>query len=70
VKNFGEDVHDLVAVNPRGRTLGTTGEIRAGKQAVLRLRFKRPGVYRLVCTRGDHAKRGMRTALRAVNRAR
>ena len=59
VKNFGEDVHDLVVLSPRGRKLGTTGEIGAGDQAVLRLKLRTPGVYRLVCTQADHTARGM-----------
>jgi plastocyanin len=70
VKNFGEDVHDLVVVSPKGRRLGTTGEIGAGNQGVLRLKLNSPGVYRLVCTQGDHAARGMksRIVVRATRR--
>ena len=63
VRNFGEDVHDLVVVSPRGRKVGTTGEIRAGKQGVLRLKLNSPGTYRLVCTQGDHAARGMKSRI-------
>jgi uncharacterized cupredoxin-like copper-binding protein len=63
VRNFGEDVHDLVVISPRGRTLGTTGEIRSGDQAVLKVRLKRAGSYRLVCAQAGHAKRGMKTTL-------
>ena len=70
VKNFGEDVHDLVIVSPKGRKLGTTGEIRAGDQSILRLNLKSQGVYRLVCTQADHAGRGMksRITVRATRR--
>jgi plastocyanin len=70
VKNFGEDVHDLVVVSPKGRRLGTTGEIGAGDQVTLRLKLRVPGQYRLVCTQGDHARRGMtsRIAVRATRR--
>ncbi len=70
VRNFGEDVHDLVVISPKGRKLGTTGVIRAGNQGVLRLKLKSPGVYRLVCTQGDHAARGMksRIVVRATRR--
>ena len=70
VKNFGEDVHDLVVVSPKGRTLGTTGEIAAGGLGVLRVRLRTPGVYRLVCTQADHAARGMksRITVRATRR--
>jgi plastocyanin len=63
VRNFGEDVHDLVVLSPKGRRLGSTGEIRAGKQGVLRLKLNTPGTYRLVCTQGDHAARGMRSRI-------
>ncbi|HEX8051738.1 MAG TPA: hypothetical protein VF517_02025 [Thermoleophilaceae bacterium] len=70
VRNFGEDVHDLVLVSPRGRKLGSTGAIAAGEQGVLRIKIKTPGVYRLVCTQADHAARGMksRIAVRATRR--
>ena len=70
VRNFGEDVHDLVVLSPKGRKLGTTGEIGAGNQAVLRVKLNTPGVYRLVCTQGDHAARGMksRITVRATRR--
>jgi plastocyanin len=63
VKNFGEDAHDLVVISPKGRTLGTTGEIGAGAQAVLRVKLRTPGVYRLVCTQADHAARGMKSRI-------
>ena len=63
VKNFGEDVHDLVVISPKGRRLGTTGEIAAGNQGVLRLKLNSPGVYRLVCTQADHSARGMRSRI-------
>jgi plastocyanin len=59
VKNFGEDVHDLVVISPRGRKVGTTGEIGAGKQGFLRVKLNKPGVYRLLCTQADHTARGM-----------
>lgn len=70
VRNFGEDVHDLVVISPKGRKLGTTGEIRAGNQGVLRVKVNSPGIYRLVCTQGDHAARGMksRIVVRATRR--
>jgi plastocyanin len=70
VRNYGEDVHDLVVLSPKGRKLGTTGVIRAGNQGVLRLKLSSPGIYRLVCTQGDHAARGMksRIVVRATRR--
>jgi plastocyanin len=63
VKNFGEDVHDLVVVSPKGRKLGTTGEIRSGEQSILRLKLKSQGTYRLVCTQADHGARGMKSRI-------
>ncbi|MDQ3933345.1 MAG: cupredoxin domain-containing protein [Actinomycetota bacterium] len=70
VRNYGEDVHDLVVLSPGGRTLGTTGEIGAGEGSVLRLKLRKAGVYRLVCTQADHAARGMksRITVRATRR--
>lgn len=63
VTNFGEDVHDLVVLSPKGRKLGTTGEIRSGERSILRLKLKSQGVYRLICTQADHAARGMRSRI-------
>lgn len=63
VKNFGEDVHDLVVISPKGRKLGTTGEISAGEQGLLRLKLNKPGVYRLLCTQADHTARGMKSRI-------
>ena len=63
VKNYGEDVHDLVVLSPHGRAIGSTGEIRSGGQAVLLVRVSKPGTYRLICTQGDHEARGMKTRL-------
>jgi plastocyanin len=70
VRNYGEDVHDLVVVSPKGRRIGTTGEIPAGRQGLLRLKLNKPGVYRLLCTQADHTARGMksRIAVRATRR--
>lgn len=70
VKNFGEDVHDLVVVSPRGRRLGSTGEIGAGDQGLLRLKLNKPGVYRLLCTQADHTARGMKSRITIRTRRR
>ncbi len=64
VTNFGEDGHDLTVVDSDGRTLAQSPEIRAGARYTLRVKLKRPGVYRLVCTIADHAARGMRAKVR------
>ena len=70
VRNFGEDVHDLVVVSPRGRRVGATGEIPSGEQGLLRVKLNKPGVYRLLCTQADHTARGMksRITIRATRR--
>jgi len=64
VTNRGEDVHDLVVLDRRGRRLATSGEIGAGARATIRVTLRRAGTYRLLCTRDDHAARGMRAQLR------
>jgi plastocyanin len=66
VTNFGEDVHDLVVVGPSGARVAASGEIRAGRRLALTARLARPGTYRLLCTKLDHAARGMRSRLRVV----
>jgi plastocyanin len=63
VRNLGEDVHDLVVITPRGRKVADSGEIGSGEQAVVKVRLKTPGTYRLLCTQGDHVRRGMKTSL-------
>jgi plastocyanin len=60
--NFGEDKHDLVIRDRRGRRLATSGEIAAGGRVVVRVRL-RPGSYRLRCEVADHARRGMRATI-------
>jgi plastocyanin len=64
VTNRGEDVHDLGVLDGRGRQLATSGEIGAGARATIRVTLRRTGTYRLLCTRNDHAARGMRARLR------
>ena len=67
VANLGEDGHDL-AVRRRGRVLARLGELRAGERGILRVRLRKPGRYRLVCTLADHEARGMRSTLTVVRR--
>jgi hypothetical protein len=66
VTNFGQDVHDLVVIAPGGRVVGRSGELRAGARVAVAARLSRPGRYTLVCTKGDHAARGMLARLRVV----
>jgi plastocyanin len=64
--NLRQDVHDLVVVAPGGRVVAGTGELRAGARVTVSARLTRPGRYRLLCTKADHAARGMTAALRVV----
>jgi hypothetical protein len=68
VRNLGEDTHDLVVRTRRGRVLATSGDIRAGRTATLSVRLRRAGIYRLLCTKADHTKRGMKARLRVGRR--
>jgi plastocyanin len=63
VKNFGEDAHDLTVETKRGTVLAASHEIRSERQATVKVRLTRPGTYRLVCMRLDHAARGMRATI-------
>lgn len=67
VTNFGEDGHDLTVIAPDGRQIAQSPEIKAGARYALRVKLKRPGVYRLVCTISDHAARGMRAKVRVTS---
>lgn len=62
VTNHGEDGHNLVVMR-RGRVYGSTRELRSREEAVLRVRLRRRGHYRLVCTIADHEARGMKARL-------
>lgn len=61
--NFGEDGHNLV-VRRRGRTLASTEEVGPGGRGVLRVKLRKRGSYRLVCTIADHERLGMKATLR------
>ena len=62
IENVGEDGHNLVVMR-KGKVYGRTREIRAHERAVLRVRLRRAGHYRLVCTIADHEARGMKARL-------
>jgi plastocyanin len=64
VTNFGEDAHDLAVVAPGGKTVAVSPEIRSERRHTLSVRLRRPGVYSLLCTKLDHAARGMRARVR------
>jgi uncharacterized cupredoxin-like copper-binding protein len=65
VTNFGEDVHDLVVRDARGRVLARSAEVKAGGRLTLAVRLRR-GRYRLSCDVADHAQRGMRAGFTVV----
>ena len=62
ISNHGEDGHNLVVMR-RGHVYGRTPEIRSREERTLRVRLRRAGHYRLVCTIADHEARGMRSRL-------
>ena len=62
ISNLGEDGHNLVVMR-RGRVYGGTPEIRSHEERTLRVRLRRAGHYRLVCTIADHEARGMKARL-------
>ena len=63
VTNFGEDAHDLTVATRRWTVIATSPEIRSERQATLKVRLTRPGTYRLLCMKLDHAARGMRATV-------
>lgn len=67
VTNYGQDGHDLVVLDRRGRALASSGEVRSGAQASVAVRLA-PGTYRLRCDLADHARRGMHTTIRVTRR--
>ena len=64
VRNYGEDGHNLVVVDPQGRKLVESPEIEPGARYTLPVRLRRQGVYRLLCTQADHLRRGMKARIR------
>ena len=73
LENLGEDRHDVQVLGPSGGATAsvvraTSPEVRPGARYTLRLTLKRRGLYRLVCTIGDHEARGMVARLRVVRR--
>jgi plastocyanin len=66
VTNFGEDAHNLEVLGPGGFRSPVTPDIRAHEHATLRLKLRRPGVYRLICTKPGHIQRGMKASIRVA----
>ena len=62
VVNFGEDEHDLRLRRVGGTRTLSLGKVLPGEHAELAARLG-PGRFRLWCSVGDHAARGMRASL-------
>ncbi len=65
VTNFGEDVHDLVVRDGRGRVVARSAEVKAGGRLTLAVPLRR-GRYRLSCDVANHAQLGMRAGFTVV----
>jgi plastocyanin len=63
IQNYGEDAHNLVVRGPKGFQ-AESQEVEPGGRLTLPVTLRRPGIYRLLCTKGDHLSRGMRSRLR------
>lgn len=64
VTNFGQDAHNLQVTGPGGYRSRVTADIRSGAHRTLGVVLRRPGVYRLICTKPGHVKLGMRATIR------
>lgn len=64
VTNRGEDPHDLVVIDSKGRRRGSAGVLQPTERRTLRVTLRARGIYRLVCTLADHEKRGMLARVR------
>jgi hypothetical protein len=63
VRNFGEDTHNLVITGPRGYLLNGP-DLGSGDRMTVEASLRRAGTYKLICTRADHASRGMWTRIK------
>lgn len=69
LENLGEDGHDLRVIGPSGAAStvrGTSPEVKPGGRFTLKVTLRKRGLYRLVCTLGDHEARGMVARLQVV----
>ena len=65
IRNFGEDVHNLVIRGPRGFAL-TGPDVEPGTGTSWHVSFRRAGTYQLLCTRANHLSLGMKSKLKVV----
>jgi plastocyanin len=62
IRNFGEDVHNLVVRGPGGFT-AVGPDVDPGANATWTVKLRRAGTYRLLCTRANHLSLGMKSKL-------
>ena len=67
IRNYGEDVHNLVIRGPE-RFTAVGPDVEAGAGATWTVRLRRPGTYSLLCTRANHLSLGMKSKLKVVKR--
>jgi uncharacterized cupredoxin-like copper-binding protein len=65
IRNYGEDVHNVVVRGPRGFT-AVGPDVDAGSNASWTVKLRKPGSYLLICTRANHLKLGMKAKLTVV----
>ena len=65
IRNYGEDVHNIVVRGPRGFT-AVGPDVDSGSGASWTVKLRRPGTYSLLCTRANHLKLGMKAKLKVV----
>lgn len=65
IRNYGEDVHNLVVRGPRG-FLAVGPDVDPGTSASWTLEFRRAGTYKLLCTRANHLSLGMKSKIQVV----
>ena len=70
IENLGEDGHDLRVIGPgsSGAIRATSPEVKPDARYTLKVTLRRRGLYRLICTIGDHEARGMVARLRVVRK--
>jgi len=65
IRNFGEDVHNLVIRGPGGFR-ATGPDVDSGANASWTVRMRKAGTYSLLCTRANHLSLGMKSKLKVV----
>ena len=65
IRNYGEDVHNLVVRGPGGFT-ATGPDVDPGTNATFNVKLRKPGTYSLLCTRANHLSLGMKSKLTVV----